>query len=230
VWWVAVLVCLSGFSLARAGDQQPRLVVDQPVFDFGAVEQGERVEHVFKVRNGGTAPLRVRHVKSTCACTVGAVVGRELATDDETWVSVQLDTRELAGPTTKTITLYTNDPVHPAAGLSLTGTVLADVVVEPRMIYLGKPVVGDAALRTAQIRPGRPEGTARVTGVRAPQFLEARVVDGDEVGRQRLEVSLTPDAPPGHLHGDVVLETSGGEGPLITVPVFGIVRARPPGR
>ena len=41
----------------------PKIVVDEPKFNWGEVLQGEKVEHVYKVRNTGTAPLRITNVK-----------------------------------------------------------------------------------------------------------------------------------------------------------------------
>lgn len=224
--WLVGLLLFSSLVPVRAADVQPRLLVERPVFDFGEVEQGATVEHVFKLRNGGAGLLRIEHVKSTCACTVGAVVGRDVPPDGETWVTVQLDTRELAGPTTKTITVYTNDPAHPASGLSLRGVVLADLVVDPPLVYLGTVDVGDGARRTVEIRPGRPDGATRATAVRAPSFLRARLTtDPADAARQLLELGLAPDAPAGRVSGEVVVETTGGRQREIVVPVFGTVRA-----
>jgi Protein of unknown function (DUF1573) len=227
--WLVVLVLLSGVTPSRAADAQPpRLLVERPVFDFGEVDQGVTVEHVFKLRNGGGDPLRIEQVKSTCACTVGAVVGRDVPPKGETWITVQLDTRELAGATTKTITVYSNDPDHPTSGLSLRGVVLADLVVDPPLVYLGTVEAGAATQRTVELRPGRPNGTTRATAVRAPSFLRARLLpDPTSVDRQVLEVGLAPDAPVGQVSGDVVLETTGEREHEIVVPVFGTVRPRP---
>ena len=222
---LAALVILSLVIPARAADAQPQLLVERPVFDFGAVEQGAVVEHVFRLRNGGQAPLRVEQVKSTCACTVGAVVGRDVLPGDETWVTVQLDTREIAGPTAKTITVYTNDPRRPASGLSLQGTVLSDLVVEPPLVYLGTLEAGTSRRREVRVRPGRPGGAVRVEGVRAPSFLQVRLTtDPVDSTQQIVELRLKPDAPPGQLSGEVVLETSGTGRREVLLPVFGSIR------
>lgn len=223
--WLVVLLLLGSFAPARAADPQPRLLVEHPVYDFGQVEQGTSVEHVFKLRNGGDGPLRVEHVKSTCACTVGAVLGRDVPPGGETWVTLQLDTGELAGPTAKTITVYSNDPDHPVSGLSVQGVVLADLVVDPPLVYLGRVEAGQRASHTVEVRPGRPDGTTRATAVRAPSFLRARLTpDPADAARQLLEVGVAPDAPVGPISGEVVLETTGARHREIVVPVFGTVR------
>jgi len=226
MWWLVVLVVFSFVIPARAADAQPMLLVERPVFDFGSVEQGAIVEHVFRLRNGGTAPLRVEQVKSTCACTVGAVVGRDVAPGDETWVTVQLDTGALSGSTAKTVTIYTNDPRRRASGLSLQGTVLADVVLDPPILYFGTAAAGEERRHEVRVRPGRPGGAVRVARVRAPSFMRARLrADPVDATLQILELTLRPDAPAGQLSGDVVLETSERSGSELFLPVFGSVRA-----
>lgn len=223
--WPAVLILLCNGFLGRVADAQPRLLVERPVFDFGEVEQGTSIEHVFRLRNGGDSPLRVEHVKSTCACTVGAVLGRDVPPEGETWVTVQLDTREIAGPTTKTITVYANDPTHPVSGLSVTGTVVADLVIDPPLVYLGSVDVVSMSPRLVQIRSGRPADGIRAARVRAPSFLRVRLTaDPADAAAQRLELDLAPDVPAGQVSGEIVLETTGEDRREVVVPVFGTIR------
>jgi hypothetical protein len=47
---------------AEAG--QPKIVFDQKDFDFGEVEAGEKVEHVFAFRNTGNGTLKIAKVRS----------------------------------------------------------------------------------------------------------------------------------------------------------------------
>src|SRR5262245_16047246 len=111
--------------------------VDAAVHDFGSVEQGTLVDHVFRLRNKGAGVLRVDHVKGTCACTVGVATGEGIAPGEEAWVTVSLDTTRLSGRTTKTATVYTNDPSSPTIPVTLTGEVLTDLIVRPTPLYLG---------------------------------------------------------------------------------------------
>ncbi len=66
---IGLVVALAGMP-ARAADG-PELVIEEPVFDFGTVEQGTSVEHTFRVRNTGRAELRIDHVKTSCGCLAG---------------------------------------------------------------------------------------------------------------------------------------------------------------
>ena len=150
---------LGGATGAVAG---PRLVVPAGTFDFGTIERGKAVDHVFRVRNDGDAAASVLGIERTCACTVGAASARTIAPGQELWVSVGLDTGGLSGPVVKAVTLRTDDPNAAGLRLVVQGTVLADLVAEPSMLYVGEVWRGSEASTGAHVRSGRPTGTARV--------------------------------------------------------------------
>ena len=43
----------------------PRIEFDEKQFDFGEIDAGEKVEHIFSFKNKGDAPLIVEKVKSS---------------------------------------------------------------------------------------------------------------------------------------------------------------------
>jgi uncharacterized cupredoxin-like copper-binding protein len=54
---------------ANAG-KFPKMEFAETEFDFGTIDQGTNVEHVFKFTNTGDAPLVIVNAKSSCGCTV----------------------------------------------------------------------------------------------------------------------------------------------------------------
>lgn len=54
---------------AKAGEL-PVMTFEETEWDFGSIEGGVGVEHVFKFTNTGTAPLVIVDAKSSCGCTV----------------------------------------------------------------------------------------------------------------------------------------------------------------
>ena len=48
----------------------PQLSINSPVFDFGEVNEGEKLEHVFLIKNTGEANLVISSAKTSCGCTV----------------------------------------------------------------------------------------------------------------------------------------------------------------
>ena len=48
----------------------PKMIFTETEFDFGTIDQGTSVEHVFEFTNTGEAPLVIVSAKSSCGCTV----------------------------------------------------------------------------------------------------------------------------------------------------------------
>ena len=227
VWALGVLLAPDRLP---AEDGAPRAVADAPVHDFGTVEQGTAVEHVFRIRNTGTGVMRVDHVKGTCACTVGTATGEGISPGGEAWVTMRLETDRLAGRTTKTATVYTNDPATPALPVTLTGHVLTDLVVRPTPVYVGHVRQGEVVRREINVAAGRVGGTASVVAVetmspRIKAWLEPAVgFDG-----QRVVVEVDGRASAGRFSDDVVLKTTSARQPAMTVKVLGTIDPGPRG-
>jgi hypothetical protein len=43
----------------------PKIVAVEPSFDFGKVKQGDEATHVFKIRNEGTAELKIEKARGS---------------------------------------------------------------------------------------------------------------------------------------------------------------------
>ncbi len=48
----------------------PVMTFQETEYDFGTIDQGTNVEHLFKFTNTGDAPLVIVDAKSSCGCTV----------------------------------------------------------------------------------------------------------------------------------------------------------------
>lgn len=54
----------------EASTKLPVMTFEETEYDFGNIVQGEEVEHVFKFKNTGDAPLIVTDARSSCGCTI----------------------------------------------------------------------------------------------------------------------------------------------------------------
>lgn len=223
-WWGAGLALVCAAGLAAAEEARPRVVLDQPVFDFGTVDRGARVDHTFRVPNRGDATLRIDHVKSSCGCTVAVLSEREVPPGGEARVAVSLDTARLAGRTTKTVNVYTNDPDAPVVGLSLAGQVVADLVLTPELLYLGHIRRGESTRREVVITSGRPGDRYVVERVEPTSpHVHARLEPRTDGTGQRLVVELDSDLALGHFDEQLRLHTTSPRDPVLVLPVFGSV-------
>ena len=210
-------------ALAAVVVAGPRLGVETPVADFGSVEQGTPVSHVFSLRNTGDAVLHISQVKSSCGCTAAVVSASDVPPGDEARVLASLDTGRIVGRTAKVLSVYSDDPQVPVAALTLTGEVLADLAVSPNPVYLGRLRRGESVSREVVIRPGRPGGTATVRSVEGElEGLQTRL-DVAPDGSQRLQIALAGNAPLGRFSRELRLQTTSTRQPEIVLPVFGSI-------
>lgn len=79
--------------------------------DFGIIEQGEKVAHVFKFTNTGNEPLVLSNVRASCGCTTPNWTKEPVAPGDEGEIHVEFDSKGKSGKQTKTVTVTANtDP------------------------------------------------------------------------------------------------------------------------
>src|SRR5687767_14251736 len=100
----------------------PRLTLVEPIKDFGTVPKGEKITHAFLVKNTGNADLEIIAAKPACGCTV-ADFDKIIKPGQTGKVTAHVDTVSFAGPTTKSVTLETNDPNTPSAQLTIAAIV-----------------------------------------------------------------------------------------------------------
>ena len=78
---------------ARGGEvaQRPKAQLEETVYQFGSMEQGTSLAHVFLVRNVGGSPLHIEVGSTTCKCTVGDLSTSEVAPGKEAEVTLEWD-------------------------------------------------------------------------------------------------------------------------------------------
>jgi len=91
---------------ANAG-KFPAITFAEKEFDFGTIEQGTKVEHVFKFTNTGDAPLVIVNAKSSCGCTVPTYPKTPIAPGDSAEMLVKFNGSG-KNQVSKTITVTAN--------------------------------------------------------------------------------------------------------------------------
>ncbi len=91
-------------------------------FDFGEIDEGEKVEHIYKFKNTGDEPLVISNAKGSCGCTVPQWPKTPIAPGDSGEILVSFNSKGKPGPQTKKVTITANtDPVQ--TFLTITGKV-----------------------------------------------------------------------------------------------------------
>lgn len=89
-----------------------KMAFDNIRYRYGEVEEGAIVEHTFKFKNTGKAPLIISNAKSTCGCTVPEWPKEPIPVGGEGAIYVKFDTKDKELFQTKPIFLTAN--THPS--------------------------------------------------------------------------------------------------------------------
>ena len=203
----------------------PRLHVDAPVFDFGHVEQGETVTHVFRFSNRGTRALRIESVETSCGCTAAVLADDTIAPGAAGSIRARFDTGRFLGAQSKRLNVRSNDPAHPITTLILQGEVTAEVAVQPQQLYLGRLRRGSRATRTVSVLYDA-DTPISITGIDHDHpglRVETEDVEADGKRGRRVHVRVADTAPLGQLRDTLTITTTSEKKPRLTIPVFGNV-------
>lgn len=81
---------------------------DEKIKTFDDINEGEKVEVVYKFRNVGKSPLLITSAQSTCGCTVPEFPKEPIAPGDSSSIKVKFDSENRPGFQTKPITILAN--------------------------------------------------------------------------------------------------------------------------
>ena len=95
-------------SSKKEKDTYPIIEFERDFYNFGSLNQGEKVSHSFGFQNKGNKDLLIRDAVSACGCTVAQYPKNPVAPGKKGKVKITFDTAHRRGLQYKTVTLYTN--------------------------------------------------------------------------------------------------------------------------
>lgn len=99
---------------------------ENSTYDFGTIDEGEKVQYAYKFKNTGAEPLVISNAKGSCGCTVPNWPREPIAPGGTGEIMVEFDSKgkgkEGGQKQTKRVTVTANtDPAN--TFLTITGTV-----------------------------------------------------------------------------------------------------------
>ena len=85
-----------------------KITMEETDFNFGSVTEGSVVKHTYKLKNGGTQPLLITDIRTTCGCTVPTWNKNPIAAGASDQVEVKFDTKGKENEQVKKITIIAN--------------------------------------------------------------------------------------------------------------------------
>ena len=95
-------------STAVAEGPQGKIEFGETAYDFGTVQEGEVVEHVFKFTNTGEAPVILSQVSASCGCTTPEYTTDPVLPGKEGQIKVSFNSRGQRGTQQKIVTVSSN--------------------------------------------------------------------------------------------------------------------------
>lgn len=111
-------------SVSSEGPQSgPKITFQETEHNFGDINQGDKVEHVFTFENVGSEPLILSNVTTTCGCTASDWPREPLAPGETANIKVTFNSAGKMGRQNKVVTIYSN-AVNAQERVKMIGNVL----------------------------------------------------------------------------------------------------------
>lgn len=107
---------------STASTGAPKLMLQETYYDFGKVQQGDKVTKKFIFKNEGDSDLVINQVKSSCGCTAAAASTGPFRPGQSGTIEVTYDSRAKIGAVEKQVSIFTNQSPSPEV-ISIKGIV-----------------------------------------------------------------------------------------------------------
>ncbi len=203
--------------------EQPNIVFEEKTFDFGNIQQGEKVPHVFRFRNEGPDILKINRVRPTCGCTVAKNYTKEVPPGEEGQIELSFNSKRFMGAQRKTIYVYSNDPDEPKIGLTLKGT-----VTKSNKLFFGLIQQGDSPTKSINVNQTGHNMLEILNVETNLPFINTKVIPEPKNKRNnyKVEVNISADAPEGPFKDWLKIHTNIERDRLMTYEVMGTVKAK----
>ncbi|MFH0953396.1 MAG: DUF1573 domain-containing protein [Verrucomicrobiota bacterium] len=204
-------------------EHAPKLVCDEPTYNFGEADNSGSVEHTFILKNEGDVTLEILNIRPACGCTVANISTKSIPPDGAAELSTRLSLQGRTGPQHKSITVESNDPKQQYVTLYLEGNAIAELEVKPRQVTFGR-ISAAAAVTSAVEITARTTNAIRITRLDTPSTnLAAKLETIEEGRRYRILVSSVPPLAQGTLRGSVHIETDHPKYSAMDIPISAFV-------
>lgn len=140
-------------------------------------------------------------------------------------VILEVDGAKVSGSWRKSATIHSNDPKHPRMTLTMIGTIIRYVDVEPERLYL-RGMFGEAVEKEIKVSSSEMTKDFQIHSVTSnmDDKITYRVVPGAEPGQYNIKVYKNPKLPTLNTWGSIFLQTNSKQSPEKVVQVNVVTR------
>lgn len=127
-------------------------VVGGPTFDFGNIYRGQRVSHIFTLKNEGADTLLIKNVSSSCGCTAAITSSMRVPPLSKTELNVTFNSEGYSGQVSKIVTVTSNDTISPMLQVKITANVLAVLEFNPGYIFVQRAKLDSISTTAVELK------------------------------------------------------------------------------
>ena len=223
---LAVTMWAAGsFAQEPAVEHAPKIVCAEPTFNFGEMESSRDVEHTFILKNEGDLSLEIKQVRPSCGCTVANISQNTIPPGGQAEVTTRLSLRGRQGAQHKTISVESTDPKQPTLVLSLEGTAVEEMRVQPNQLFFGRITTDSTVTGVVEITV-QSTNVVKVTRTSSNTSNLTATTEASPDGKLiRVIVSTRPPLERGTLRGNIHIETDHPKYPSMDIAVSAFVVA-----
>lgn len=215
---------LEGTETEKKTEKIPDIAVKEPNYDFGSVFRGSKVEHIFGFKNEGQGELNIKRVSSSCGCTAAVISSQNIPYNEYGEVKVAFNSQAYTGNVTKKITVYSNDPDTPKYVLTISGNVVEEIIVEPKMVDFSQISYGVDSSKDISVKSADTDLKLKIKKVEAtnPNVITT-FNENKEKNEYIVNALLKNDTDYGRINGNIFVYTNSKNQEKIIIPFYGEV-------
>lgn len=123
-----IIGSIMGCQNQKSGNSKgnAKIVFENDFYNFGSLNQGEKVSHVYHFKNKGTGDLVIQDAVSGCGCTIPQYTSEPVKPGEKGEVKITFNSEHRRGAQLKSITLYTNASNYNKKTLYIKGKVIVN--------------------------------------------------------------------------------------------------------
>jgi hypothetical protein len=201
----------------------PSIEFKELTYDFGEIEEGQEVTHIYKFNNTGKGSLKVDSVRTSCGCTAALVTAETVAPGAEGDIKVTFKTAGKKGDQAKRITVRSNDPKNPIVTLTIKGKVKVELDVTPDTIFFGQIKKNQGLQREIKIMPSN-QKDFKIESIKSSSEFITTTMDKykeAEMTGYKVMVNLSEKMKPGSVSESITINTNNTKKPQIKISISG---------
>ena len=112
-------------EVSKTSVKGPVITFEKKTHDFGDIQQGDKVEEIYKFTNTGTEPLIITNVQVTCGCTTPKGWPRDpIMPGGKGEIAIAFNSAGKSGKQTKVVTIVSNAVNNDGSQISFTTNIV----------------------------------------------------------------------------------------------------------